>query len=70
VDQMMRDGVDIHQDNPGEEMNFHGTPVVSPSLTIGGDLMSRVSEWHLVLGARLKLRISVLLRRLGGCRHS
>jgi glucose/arabinose dehydrogenase len=70
VDQMMRDGVDIHQDNPGEEMNFHGTPVVSPSLTIGGDLMSRVSEWHHVLGARLKLRISVLLRRLGGCRHS
>ena len=24
-DQYTRDGVDIHQDNPGEEMNFHGT---------------------------------------------
>ena len=24
VDQMMRDGKDVHQDNPGEEMNFHG----------------------------------------------
>lgn len=24
-DQFTRDGVDIHQDNPGEEMNFHGT---------------------------------------------
>ena len=24
VDQIMRDGMDIHQDNPGEEMNFHG----------------------------------------------
>ncbi|KKY25735.1 putative soluble quinoprotein glucose dehydrogenase [Phaeomoniella chlamydospora] len=24
VDQMMRDGEDIHEDNPGEEMNFHG----------------------------------------------
>ena len=24
VDQLMRDGKDIHQDNPGEEMNFHG----------------------------------------------
>ena len=24
VDQIMRDGQDIHQDNPGEEMNFHG----------------------------------------------
>lgn len=24
VDQIMRDGKDIHQDNPGEEMNFHG----------------------------------------------
>jgi glucose/arabinose dehydrogenase len=24
VDQITRDGTDIHQDNPGEEMNFHG----------------------------------------------
>lgn len=24
VDQIERDGVDIHEDNPGEEMNFHG----------------------------------------------
>ncbi|KAH8808606.1 hypothetical protein F5884DRAFT_377928 [Xylogone sp. PMI_703] len=24
VDQVEHDGVDIHQDNPGEEMNFHG----------------------------------------------
>ena len=24
VDQIMRDGQDIHEDNPGEEMNFHG----------------------------------------------
>ena len=24
VDQIMRDGKDIHQNNPGEEMNFHG----------------------------------------------
>lgn len=24
VDQMTRDGKDVHQDNPGEEMNFHG----------------------------------------------
>ena len=24
-DQFSRDGVDIHEDNPGEEMNFHGT---------------------------------------------
>ncbi|KAL9121080.1 MAG: hypothetical protein Q9187_002366 [Circinaria calcarea] len=24
VDQIMREGEDIHQDNPGEEMNFHG----------------------------------------------
>ena len=24
VDQIMRDGKDIHEDNPGEEMNFHG----------------------------------------------
>jgi len=24
VDSAMRDGVDIHQNNPGEEMNFHG----------------------------------------------
>lgn len=24
VDEIMRDGKDIHQDNPGEEMNFHG----------------------------------------------
>jgi glucose/arabinose dehydrogenase len=24
VDQIQRDGVDIHQDNPGEELNFHG----------------------------------------------
>ncbi|KAG8531394.1 uncharacterized protein KY384_003023 [Bacidia gigantensis] len=25
VDEFDRDGVDVHQDNPGEEMNFHGT---------------------------------------------
>ncbi|KXJ96754.1 hypothetical protein Micbo1qcDRAFT_229576 [Microdochium bolleyi] len=25
ADQMTRDGVDIHQNNPGEELNFHGT---------------------------------------------
>ncbi|KAH8881416.1 soluble quino protein glucose dehydrogenase [Thozetella sp. PMI_491] len=25
ADQIKRDGTDIHQDNPGEEMNFHGT---------------------------------------------
>lgn len=24
VDQMNRNGVDVHQDNPGEELNFHG----------------------------------------------
>ncbi len=24
VDQVTRDGIDIHQNNPGEEMNFHG----------------------------------------------
>ena len=24
VDQIMRDGKDVHEDNPGEEMNFHG----------------------------------------------
>lgn len=24
VDQLVRDGKDIHEDNPGEEMNFHG----------------------------------------------
>ncbi|KAF3019699.1 hypothetical protein E8E14_007112 [Neopestalotiopsis sp. 37M] len=24
VDQISRDGTDVHQDNPGEEMNFHG----------------------------------------------
>jgi glucose/arabinose dehydrogenase len=24
VDELQRNGVDIHQDNPGEEMNFHG----------------------------------------------
>ncbi|KAI0133576.1 hypothetical protein BJ170DRAFT_166634 [Xylariales sp. AK1849] len=24
VDQITRDGTDVHQDNPGEEMNFHG----------------------------------------------
>ncbi len=24
VDQATRDGVDVHEDNPGEEMNFHG----------------------------------------------
>jgi glucose/arabinose dehydrogenase len=24
VDQLRRNGVDIHQDNPGEELNFHG----------------------------------------------
>jgi glucose/arabinose dehydrogenase len=24
VDQITRDGIDIHQNNPGEEMNFHG----------------------------------------------
>jgi glucose/arabinose dehydrogenase len=24
VDEMVRDGQNIHQDNPGEEMNFHG----------------------------------------------
>ena len=24
VDQAMRDGQDVHEDNPGEEMNFHG----------------------------------------------
>lgn len=24
VDEMTRDGKDVHQDNPGEEMNFHG----------------------------------------------
>ncbi|KAL8822977.1 MAG: hypothetical protein Q9191_006300 [Dirinaria sp. TL-2023a] len=24
VDQIMREGKDVHQDNPGEEMNFHG----------------------------------------------
>ena len=24
-DQFTRDGVDVHEDNPGEEMNFHGT---------------------------------------------
>ena len=24
VDQIQRDGKDVHQDNPGEEMNFHG----------------------------------------------
>ena len=24
VDQIMRQGRDVHQDNPGEEMNFHG----------------------------------------------
>lgn len=25
ADDVMRDGVDVHQNNPGEEMNFHGT---------------------------------------------
>lgn len=25
VDQLQRDGEDIHQDNPGEELNYHGT---------------------------------------------
>lgn len=25
VDDFTRDGVDVHQNNPGEEMNFHGT---------------------------------------------
>lgn len=25
VDNMLRDGKDVHQDDPGEEMNFHGT---------------------------------------------
>ena len=25
VDDLYRDGVDVHQDNPGEEMNFHGS---------------------------------------------
>ncbi|KAI4145152.1 MAG: hypothetical protein L6R39_003921 [Caloplaca ligustica] len=24
VDQLVREGKDVHQDNPGEEMNFHG----------------------------------------------
>ncbi|KAK8045222.1 hypothetical protein PG993_005246 [Apiospora rasikravindrae] len=24
VDEMFRDGTDVHQDNPGEELNFHG----------------------------------------------
>ena len=24
VDEMSRDGTDVHQDNPGEELNFHG----------------------------------------------
>lgn len=24
VDEITRDGTDVHQDNPGEEMNFHG----------------------------------------------
>ncbi|KAK7991872.1 hypothetical protein PG996_013115 [Apiospora saccharicola] len=24
VDEMLRDGTDVHQDNPGEELNFHG----------------------------------------------
>jgi len=24
IDQMMREGVDIHENNPGEELNFHG----------------------------------------------
>ncbi|KAK7931366.1 soluble quino protein glucose dehydrogenase [Apiospora marii] len=24
VDEMFRDGADVHQDNPGEELNFHG----------------------------------------------
>lgn len=24
VDQILRDGTDVHEDNPGEEMNFHG----------------------------------------------
>ena len=27
ADNVVRDGVDIHQNNPGEEMNFHGTLV-------------------------------------------
>ncbi|KAL9100409.1 MAG: hypothetical protein Q9163_004207, partial [Psora crenata] len=25
VDSFFRDGVDVHEDNPGEEMNYHGT---------------------------------------------
>ncbi len=25
VDEITRDGVDVHQDNPGEELNFHGS---------------------------------------------
>ena len=37
VDQIVRDGKDVHEDNPGEEMNFHGYLNGSASPTQGGN---------------------------------
>ncbi|KAK3081323.1 hypothetical protein LTS18_007966 [Coniosporium uncinatum] len=37
VDQLMRDDVDVHINNPGEEMNFHGTLVNNTYTGQGGN---------------------------------
>ena len=36
ADDVTRDGVDIHQDNPGEEMNFHGSLIDNTYAGQGG----------------------------------
>ena len=37
ADDVARDGVDVHQNNPGEEMNFHGTLVGNTDLSQGSN---------------------------------
>ncbi|KAF1989445.1 soluble quino protein glucose dehydrogenase [Aulographum hederae CBS 113979] len=37
VDQLTRDGEDVHEDNPGEELNFHGTLIDNQDDEQGGN---------------------------------
>ena len=37
ADGITRDGVDVHENNPGEEMNFHGTLVDNTDTSQGSD---------------------------------
>ncbi|KAF6218477.1 hypothetical protein HO133_005826 [Letharia lupina] len=66
ADDIMRDGVDVHQNNPGEEMNFHGTLLSNTDKSQGSnygypecfaawDPSALPDNTHLVVGSQFAL---------------